>query len=52
MGFILSSMNNLGAFGLLVRFALAAAFLLDVVATPALLLLVTRHRADDVAPEH
>jgi predicted RND superfamily exporter protein len=50
--FILSSMNNLSNFGILVSFALAAAFLLDVVATPALLLLVTRHRADDVAPEH
>ena len=42
--FALSSMNNLADFGLLVSFAIAVAFLLDVSVTPALLTLLFRGR--------
>ena len=42
--FLLSSMANLKAFGLLTSFAISAAFVLDVLATPALLVLVSRRR--------
>jgi len=47
MGFLvftLSSMGNLQTFGVLTAFAIATAFLLDITATPALLVLVTRGR--------
>ncbi len=40
----MSSMGNLQAFGVLTAFAIGTAFLLDVTATPALLVLVTRGR--------
>ena len=42
--FTMSSMGNLQAFGVLTAFAIGTAFLLDVTATPALLVLVTRGR--------
>ncbi len=42
--FRLSSMSNLRDFGLITAFAIAMAFVLDVLATPALLVLVTRGR--------
>ena len=42
--FQLSSMSNLRDFGLITAFAIAMAFVLDVLATPALLVLVTRGR--------
>jgi predicted RND superfamily exporter protein len=42
--FTLSSMNNLRAFGLLTSFAIASAFVLDVLATPALLVLLFSRR--------
>ena len=41
----LSSMSNLRDFGMLTAFAISMAFILDVTATPALLVLVTRQRA-------
>ncbi|MEE2677798.1 MAG: efflux RND transporter permease subunit [Myxococcota bacterium] len=41
----LSSMANLRDFGLLTAFAISMAFILDVTATPALLVLVNRKRA-------
>lgn len=44
--FLLSSMGNLRDFGLLTAFAISMAFLLDVTATPALLVLVTRQRLE------
>ena len=47
--FLLSSMGNLRDFGLLTAFAIAMAFLLDVTATPALLVLVTRRRREKEA---
>ena len=43
--FMLSSMDGLTRFGLLVSFALAVALILDVLVTPALLLLVGKHAA-------
>ena len=43
--FVASSMNNLRAFGILTAFAITAAFVIDVVATPAFLVLITRRRA-------
>ena len=53
LGFLvltLSSMSNLRAFGLLTSFAIAAAFILDIVITPALLVLVTRGRTTREQP--
>ena len=44
MTFLLSSMENLRYFGLLTSFAISSAFVLDMTATPALLVLVTRRR--------
>lgn len=43
--FTASSMSNLRAFGVLTAFAISAAFVLDVVATPAFLVLVSRRRS-------
>ena len=45
--FQLSSMGNLQHFGLLTAFAVGTAFVLDVTATPALLVLVTRRQYAD-----
>jgi predicted RND superfamily exporter protein len=45
--FLFSSMKNLQAFGLLTGFAIAAAFVLDVLATPALLVLLFRHPVEE-----
>jgi predicted RND superfamily exporter protein len=42
--FLFSTMGNLRNFGLLTAFAIGTAFLLDITATPALLVLVTRNR--------
>ncbi len=53
MGFLvftLSSMGNLQTFGVLTAFAIATAFLLDITATPALLVLVTRGRTQPTRP--
>ncbi len=53
MGFLvftLSSMGNLQTFGVLTAFAIATAFLLDITATPALLVLVTRGRTQPARP--
>ena len=47
--FLLSSMGNLQDFGFLTAFAIGMAFLLDVTATPALLVLVTRRREEKEA---
>lgn len=44
MGFLvltMSSMSNLASLGLLVAFSISAAFILDIIVTPALLILVT-----------
>lgn len=43
--FVLSSMENLRAFGVLTAFAITAAFLLDILATPAFLVLISRRRS-------
>ena len=43
--FTLSSMGNLRALGILTAFSITAAFVLDIIVTPALLVLVTRGRA-------
>ena len=43
--FTMSSMANLQVFGVLTAFAIGTAFLLDVTATPALLVLVARARS-------
>ena len=48
LGFLvltLSSMANLRALGALTAFAISVAFVLDIVVTPALLILVTRRTA-------
>jgi predicted RND superfamily exporter protein len=42
--FVLSSMGNLQDFGVLTAFAVGSAFVLDITATPALLVLVTRRQ--------
>ena len=42
--FLFSSMENLRVFGLLAAFAIGSAFVLDVTATPALLVLVSRRQ--------
>ncbi len=42
--FVLSSMGNLRDFGVLTAFAVGSAFVLDITATPALLMLVTRRQ--------
>ena len=42
--FTMSSMSNLQAFGMLTAFAIGTAFVLDITATPALLVLVARGR--------
>ncbi|MEM7409838.1 MAG: efflux RND transporter permease subunit [Myxococcota bacterium] len=43
--FTLSTMENLRYFGVLTAFAVSGAFILDVIITPALLVLVTKKRA-------
>lgn len=40
----MSSMSNLAALGLLTAFSVSMAFILDIIVTPALLILVTRNR--------
>jgi len=48
-GFVMSSMVNLANLGLLVAFAISAAFFADVLLAPALLAFVDRDRADESA---
>ena len=48
-GFVMSSMVNLANLGLLVAFAISAAFFADVLLAPALLAFVDRDRADEGA---
>jgi hypothetical protein len=48
--FALSSMNNLINFGMLISFAIAAALVLDILVTPALLILVTKRAPSEPIP--